>query len=342
MELGPEARAWTQGAPPATVSLRQSASEGSLAAILDLCDQPDPEDLPALIEGARRAGPEQLLRVLPALLTAHRKDERLETFLIEELSSRRHYVRQAAAMALAILGTARAPDALLDLLLAEEEELAKEVALALGLLGRKAVAVLRRAAVRTTKADAEARERLARALANIGARGEEGLVKSIMTDDESGASAVAARAVKIVPGIALELVSDGPAGPERTYTRKILSATTALRRLVASENKGTSSRIDTREILGTPTQAGAKLPSSPSLHEAAAAGGAPPSADATDSVRAEPIEELDSGLLEEDGPKEATVPRAIYPSAPEGRGRASAPDERAPGGKRGRGGRARP
>ena len=262
-------------------------------------------------------------------------------------------------MALAILGTVRAPDALLDLLLAEEEELAKEVALALGLLGRKAVAVLRRAAVRTTKADAEARERLARALANIGARGEEGLVKSIMTDDESGASAVAARAVKIVPGIALELVSDGPAGPERTYTRKILSATTALRRLVASESKGTAGRIDTREILGTPTQAGARLPSSPSLHDAAAAG-APPSADATDSVRAEPIEELDSGLLEEDGPRDATVPRAIYPSAPGERGRPSASDERgrpsasdergrpsasgerAPDGKRGRGGRARP
>jgi hypothetical protein len=361
-ELGAEARAWTQNAPPATVALRQTASEGNLAAMLDLCDQPDPDDLAPLLDGVRRSGQEQLLRILPALLGAHRKDERLEAYLVETLSAREPWRRQAAALSLALLSTPRAPDALLELLLGEEEELAKEVALALGLLGRKAVAVLRRAAVRTTKADADSRERLARALANVGARGEEGLVKSIMTDDESGASAVAARAVKIIPGIALELVSDGPAGPERTYTRKYLGATVGLRRLLQKESRAGGERIDTGEILGGPTIVGVKRPPSGSapLRGSGPAGdgaggaassrargtSAPTSAEAARlrSDGAVPaaapegsIEELDSGLLEEDGgaAREQTVPRAIYPSGPGASGTSGA--ARGPRGGAGRG-----
>lgn len=85
-------------------------------------------------------------------------------FLVRGLRSRRAYVRQGCALALAVVGGDQAVEALGDQLVDEPTEIWREIARALGELGGSAIAPL---AARARRAAEDRRERVAWALAHI-------------------------------------------------------------------------------------------------------------------------------------------------------------------------------
>jgi HEAT repeat protein len=103
--------------------------------------------------------------VLPALT---RFGPAAERWLLEGLKSKKSFMRQGSALALASVKTARAVDALAKLLVSEPTEIWTEVARALGDVGTPAVSVL---APLVREVDADVRDRIVDALAHACARG---------------------------------------------------------------------------------------------------------------------------------------------------------------------------
>lgn len=116
--------------------------------------------------------------------------------LVMALDSRKAFVRQGAALALACLHDEDAIDRVVDALFAEPTEIWKELARALGIFGHGAVAKLA-AALREHGGDATAAERAAWALAHIGARGATSHLEALAKSRDALAAQVARRALEL-------------------------------------------------------------------------------------------------------------------------------------------------
>jgi hypothetical protein len=117
-----------------------------------------------------------------------------EPYLMAELGSRKSYLRQGAALALAVLGSEAGLEAICDRLLDEPTELWREIARALGETGESAVMPL--VARLPTRPDS-VRERAAWALAHLAARGASGPVEALAAGRDPIGAGVARHALEL-------------------------------------------------------------------------------------------------------------------------------------------------
>src|SRR5690606_1429902 len=118
-----------------------------------------------------------------------------EPHLLAALDSRKSYLRQGAALALAMIGSEAGIEAICDLLFDEPTEIWREVARALGETGE--AAVMPPVARLSGRSDA-ARERAAWALAHVGARGARRPVETLAAGRDPVAAGVARHALELV------------------------------------------------------------------------------------------------------------------------------------------------
>jgi hypothetical protein len=160
-------------------------------AVALLAERRDPASLPAMFQALRRMTRAEANRVLPAI-TAF--GEAAERYVVDNLRSRKSFVRQGCALALGTIGGPLAVESLARLLVEEPTEIWPEVARAVGDLGAPAVMPL---AMRLRNATPEVRERVARAFAHILSRGVRGPVEMLAAGRDSASSAAARRALEL-------------------------------------------------------------------------------------------------------------------------------------------------
>jgi hypothetical protein len=146
------------------VSLLEQKDLRREAAII-LCERRETPTLGALFNAIRRMARHEANRVLPLVPQFGHSTEK---WLIEGLKSKKSFMRQGCALALGVLGTPMAVDALVKMLVTEPTEIWTEVARALGDIG-PATAIPLSAMLR--EVDAEERERVVEALAHVAGRG---------------------------------------------------------------------------------------------------------------------------------------------------------------------------
>lgn len=117
-----------------------------------------------------------------------------EPHLLSLLGSRKGFLRQGAALALAVLRGEAGLEAICDLLIEEPTEIWREVARALGESGAAAVMPL---VSRLVGKRIEARERVAWALAHIAARGGRRPIETVAAGRDAAAAGVARHALEL-------------------------------------------------------------------------------------------------------------------------------------------------
>jgi hypothetical protein len=187
--------------------------DGRKDAALELGRRGDRQHLPALFAAVRRMTRSEAIRVLPALV---RFGAAAEPLFVEGLEARKSFLRQGCALALGSMKASESTDALVKLLLEEPTEIWREVARALGDIGRSSVMSL---AARIREADAEGRERITVALAHVAARGHKGPVEALASGRDTAASQCAQRALERADDIKqqdTEVRGEGQEAPRET------------------------------------------------------------------------------------------------------------------------------
>jgi hypothetical protein len=173
-----------------------------LAAALALCDHSDPRAARPVIAAALQMSRGEAVRVLAR---AVKLGPPAHPALIEGLSSSKAYLRHGCALALALGRSDEATQAVIGRLLSEPTDLWHDIARAIGEIGTPALVWLVRDVGR---GGPEAEERIAWAMAHVGARGGEPAL-SAMAAAESIVSPIASRAVELLAMMA------GDRGAER-------------------------------------------------------------------------------------------------------------------------------
>jgi hypothetical protein len=155
-------------------------------AALALLGRRDASVLADVFAAVRRMPREEVLKVLPTLVLSGAD---AVDVLLEGLLARKTFVRQASAIALARLGSARSVDALLELLVKEPSEVWREVARVLPELGAAVIEALARAADDGMGEDA----RVAFAFAHLAARDQAEVVEAVAESATGRGSQLAAR-----------------------------------------------------------------------------------------------------------------------------------------------------
>ncbi len=166
--------------------------ERRLIAAIELCRRGDPAAIRSVfgtIEGMSRA---EAGRVLGHVVGFRREGE---PHLLALLESRKGFLRQGAALALAVLKSEVGLEACCDLLLDEPTEIWREVARALGESGEAAVLPL---AARLSQRPASTHERAAWAMAHIAARGGKRAIEALAAGRDPVAAGVARHALELV------------------------------------------------------------------------------------------------------------------------------------------------
>lgn len=195
----------SNGRRPRTGSMAGPVEHMDDAALLRLLDHRE-RRMPAAIELARR-GDSQLAGPVFAALDSMSRGEAgrvlgsaigfgraAEAHLLALLSSRKGFLRQGAALSLAVLRGEAGREAICDLLLDEPTEIWREVARALGESGPGAVMPL---VSRLGGKGDEARERVAWALAHIAARGGRRPIETLAAGRDAAAAGVARHALEL-------------------------------------------------------------------------------------------------------------------------------------------------
>ncbi|HJZ85839.1 MAG TPA: CpXC domain-containing protein [Polyangia bacterium] len=186
----------------------------------------------------------EAVRVIPALC---RLGPPAEAQFQAGLGSRKSFVRQGCALALGVLRSAVAADALARLLVDEPTDIWKEVARSLGDIGESAATAL---AARIRAASADQRERIAFALAHVSARGARAAVEALVEGQGALARAVALRALVLHDAAqAADREVRAPDGPRentvvRGFTRRFYEALAGEVREVSAEDL-----VETEEVL---------------------------------------------------------------------------------------------
>jgi len=178
-----------------------------LAAALALCDHSDPRAARPVIAAALQMSRGEAVRVLAR---AVKLGPPAHPALIEGLSSSKAYLRHGCALALALARSDEATQAVIGLLLSEPTDLWHDIARAIGEIGTPALVWLVRDVGR---GGPEAEERIAWAMAHVGARGGEPAL-SAMAAAESIVSPIASRAVELLGMMTRDRGAErGAAGP---------------------------------------------------------------------------------------------------------------------------------
>jgi hypothetical protein len=199
--------------PVAELLRELERKDGRKDAALELCRRGDRQHLPALFACVRRMTRSEAIRVLPALV---RFGAAAEPLFVEGLEARKSFLRQGCALALGSMKASESTDALVKLLIEEPTEIWREVARALGDIGRASVMSL---AARIREADAEGRERITVALAHVAARGNKAPVEALAGGRDSAASQCAQRALERADDIKRqdsEVRGEGSESPRET------------------------------------------------------------------------------------------------------------------------------
>jgi HEAT repeat protein len=152
--------------------------------------------------------------------------------LIDGLRSRKAFLRHGCALALAIIGTEEAVEAIADLLITEPTEIWREIARAAGEAGPRAVMPL---LSRLAGQSEEVRERLAWALAHVAARGGQQAITTLAGGRDAAAAGVAARALELAPTARSEMrqvrgaAVDREMTVNRAFSRRFFEALEAIR-----------------------------------------------------------------------------------------------------------------
>jgi hypothetical protein len=160
-------------------------------AAIELCRRGDPAAVGpvfAAIESMSRA---EAGRVLARVNEFGRQAEKA---LVAGLAGRKSYLRQGAALALAVQKSEAGLEAICDLVLDEPTEIWREVARALGEVGEAAVMPL---VARLARRPDEVHERAAWALAHIAARGARRPVETLAAGRDAIAAGVARQALEL-------------------------------------------------------------------------------------------------------------------------------------------------
>jgi hypothetical protein len=189
-----------------TASIRVEVDGLAVEALIALLDDAT-NRLPAAVELARRAEPRALGPVFGVLEAMSRAEAgrllgAIVGFgapavppLIGLLAASKGYLRQGAALALAVLRDDGGVEAVCDLLLAEPTEIWREIARALGEAGNVAVMPM---AARLATAGSDGHERVAWALAHVAARGALGPVEALARGRDPIGADVGRRALELV------------------------------------------------------------------------------------------------------------------------------------------------
>ncbi len=135
---------------------------------LALCDRGDPRAARTVVEAALKMSRGEAVRVLARV---GKLGVAAQPALLDGLSSSKGYLRQGAALALALLRRDDATQAVIELLLSEPTELWREVARAIGRVGVPALSPLASQVTALGEQATAIHDRVTWAMAHIGARG---------------------------------------------------------------------------------------------------------------------------------------------------------------------------
>jgi hypothetical protein len=169
-----------QGASPATLLALLTRREARADAVRMLALRGDPGHLEVLFRVVRQLSRSETARVVPSLA---RYGAAAERHLVEALRSRKAHVRLGCALLLSHIAGRRSLSPLVDLLLDEETEAWVKIADLVADFGAEALAPLSGAARRAVGSPGRV-ERVARALALLGTRGQEAAVTRLAQDKE--------------------------------------------------------------------------------------------------------------------------------------------------------------
>jgi hypothetical protein len=170
---------------------------------LALCERGDPRAARPIIEAAMKMSRGEAVRVLARVV---KLGAVATPALLDGLSSSKAYLRHGSALALALLRTEDATQAVIELLLTEPTELWREIARAIGRIGVPALIPLASQLGALGDHAASVHDRAAWAMAHIGARGGTPAVATMA----AGQSVVAPIATK-----ALALIAQAADDPAR-------------------------------------------------------------------------------------------------------------------------------
>ena len=176
------------GAPELVLLLEHPTARRQAA--LELCRRSEPELLDALFKAVRKMPRSDVVRVVPRIVEL---GEASGDVLIDGLTAKKTFVRQAAALALGHLRLRRAVVPLLHLLQNEPSEVWREVARVLGEFGTGAF----RALSRGLKGPKNQPERLAWALAHLSNHGCAKQVEQLAADSDAKVARVAREALTL-------------------------------------------------------------------------------------------------------------------------------------------------
>lgn len=166
-------------------------------AALALCqlDRPDPRAARAVVEAALAMSRGDAVHVLAR---ATRLGAAAKPALLEGLASSKAYLRQGCALALALLHADDATQAIIELLFSEPTELWREIARAVGRVGTPALIPLASQVGALGEGGAALHDRVAWAMAHIGARGGSPALAT-MAAGQSVVAPIATKALALVP-----------------------------------------------------------------------------------------------------------------------------------------------
>lgn len=163
---------------------------------LALCDRGDPRAARPIVEAAMRMSRGEAVRVLARVV---KLGPVATPALLDGLSSSKAYLRHGSALALSLLRTEDATQAVIELLLTEPTELWREIARAIGRIGVPALIPLASQLGALGDQASSVHDRAAWAMAHIGARGGTSAVATMA----AGQSIVAPIATKALALVAL-------------------------------------------------------------------------------------------------------------------------------------------
>jgi HEAT repeat protein len=163
-----------------------------LAAALELCRRGEPSAMDPVFRALESMARPEASRVLASAVGFGRA---VETRLLTVLRHQRPFLRQGAALALAVMKSEAGAEAMCDLLLDEPSRMWRELARALGETGAVAVMPL---AARLSGRPEKTRERAAWAMAHVAARGARRPIETLAAGRDPVAAAVARRALELV------------------------------------------------------------------------------------------------------------------------------------------------
>lgn len=165
-----------------------------VVAALALCHRADPRHAPAVIAAAMTMSRTEAVRVLAM---AVKFGAAAKPGLLEGLSHSKAYLRHGCALALALLRTPDATEAVIDLLLSEPSELWREIARAIGHIGIAALAALAHRYQNPGAHADTAEARIVWAMAHIGVRGGKQAIAA-MAEQASIVAPLAAKALTLL------------------------------------------------------------------------------------------------------------------------------------------------